>query len=570
MKHEPTNHPHIHRQHDDWDEVHNQMLEVQQKGLIQKKSLAVSEPGDADEKEADEVARKVAGGESATIHGTGGTINRKGEGGAEVTPEFQSKLESSKGDGQSLPENVQQEMGSKMGADFSDVKVHTGSEANAMNENVNAKAFAHGSDIYFGNGNYDLQSSAGKELLAHELVHTVQQGGGVKPKIHRKGNIDQPASVKIIQSRVSDGLDRTGVWDKPTQDGLALESVDYTDHEQILKWLFKDVVGESKIEVQDRIKKIESTKDTLLEIQKILAEAQALDLLIQSLVPSGTYDDHGVQREQKGSYAYFAEEKVKRFIPMILEFRSSDAMKKLEKHDAKAEKTLEDGNFGQSTSNALKSEQLDDELMQELVKDKNLAQQELTTFSYSQDDVKTVDAAMGDQKNPITVKTPGMSLESLLRKGYLKFREVDEVLTGGKGTLPAGSQTQSIGGTNISITATSANYFDGITKIKQVIVQQITGNYTTKNKLQVAGLYLERVRMLLMDFLWADLKRYTDRQLEPDNNADILAAIDLQRQGLKDDLPNYFQILINVGLDYLDISRSGKGILSIHCGGTQG
>jgi hypothetical protein len=63
----------IHRQHDDWDEVHNQLL------AIQKKSLEVSDPNDADEKEADNVARKVVDGQSAEIHGTGGTINRKGE-----------------------------------------------------------------------------------------------------------------------------------------------------------------------------------------------------------------------------------------------------------------------------------------------------------------------------------------------------------------------------------------------------------------------------------------------------------------------------------------------------------
>jgi len=189
----------IHRQHDDWDDVHNQMLDVQQKGLMQKKSLTVSNPGDADEKEADEVAQKVTAGESAAIHGNGGAINRKGEGAAEATPEFQSKLENSKGDGHALPENVQQEMGSKMGADFSNVKVHTGSEANAMNENVSAKAFANGNDIYFGNGNYDTQSSEGKELLAHELVHTVQQQGS--NKISRAYETDDEIVAKIAKEK---------------------------------------------------------------------------------------------------------------------------------------------------------------------------------------------------------------------------------------------------------------------------------------------------------------------------------------------------------------------------------
>ena len=83
---------------------------------------------------------------------------------------------SSKGSGQSLPNNIQKEMSSKMGADLSNVKVHTGASASQMNEEIGAKAFTHGQDIYFKEGQYDPASSEGKHLLAHELVHTVQQG----------------------------------------------------------------------------------------------------------------------------------------------------------------------------------------------------------------------------------------------------------------------------------------------------------------------------------------------------------------------------------------------------------
>lgn len=168
----------IHRQHDDWDEVHHQLM------AIQKKSLQVSNPGDADEQEADTVARKVMSGESVQIHGTGSTINRKGEGAFETTPEFQTRLESSKGSGQSLDKVMRKEMESKMGADFSHVKIHTGGEAHAMNVGVNAKAFAHGNDIYFKQGEYNPQTGGGKELLAHELAHTVQQRNNGK-RIHR-------------------------------------------------------------------------------------------------------------------------------------------------------------------------------------------------------------------------------------------------------------------------------------------------------------------------------------------------------------------------------------------------
>jgi hypothetical protein len=177
----------VQRNQEDWDSVHNQMLALQRQKL-QKKSLEISSPNDPDEQEADQVARSVVSGESAEIHGTGSTINRKAEGSSETTPEFQSKLESSKGGGQSLDDSTKSEMESKMGADFSGVKIHTGSEAQRMSESINAKAFTHGQDVYFKQGEFNTNSQGGKELLAHELVHTVQQGEGkVKPKIQRFG-----------------------------------------------------------------------------------------------------------------------------------------------------------------------------------------------------------------------------------------------------------------------------------------------------------------------------------------------------------------------------------------------
>jgi hypothetical protein len=200
---------HIHRQHDDWDEVHNQLL------AIQKKSLEVSDPNDADEKEADTIARKVMSGESVQIHGAGSTINRKGKGSAETTPEFQSQLESSKGGGQSLDDSTRSEMESKMGADFSGVKIHTGSNAHVMNEGVNAKAFAHGNDIYFRQGEYNPKSNGGKELLAHELAHTKQQAGNVIQRVEWT----EPAPVednpfKRMMSKQTPGLTVPKINDK--------------------------------------------------------------------------------------------------------------------------------------------------------------------------------------------------------------------------------------------------------------------------------------------------------------------------------------------------------------------
>ena len=65
-----------------------------------------------------------------------------------------------------------------LGADFGQVRVHTDSTAVQLNKDVGAQPFVHGNDVYFNAGKYSPDSTAGKELLAHELTHTIQQTGG--------------------------------------------------------------------------------------------------------------------------------------------------------------------------------------------------------------------------------------------------------------------------------------------------------------------------------------------------------------------------------------------------------
>lgn len=94
---------------------------------------------------------------------------------SQVSPRLASQLNSSKGQGSPLPNNVSKEMGQKIGGDFSKVRVHTDDNAVQMNKELGAKAFTHGNDIYFNNSNYNPDSSSGKHLLAHELTHVFQQ-----------------------------------------------------------------------------------------------------------------------------------------------------------------------------------------------------------------------------------------------------------------------------------------------------------------------------------------------------------------------------------------------------------
>lgn len=122
------------------------------------------------------------------------------------------RINSARGRGQSLDASMQKKMGESMGADFSSVRVHTGGEAHQLNEQLNAKAFTTGNDIFFRSGAYSPQSSGGQELLAHELTHVVQQsagevgGGGSTMRVNAPGDqFEQEADsvAKTVTSTAS-------------------------------------------------------------------------------------------------------------------------------------------------------------------------------------------------------------------------------------------------------------------------------------------------------------------------------------------------------------------------------
>ncbi len=105
-------------------------------------------------------------------------LSRKGQGEADVTPEVEEAIQAARGGGQALDRGVRAQMEPAMGADFGGVRVHTGGQADALNRSLSARAFTTGQDIFFKQGEYSPGSSSGRELLAHELTHVVQQNGG--------------------------------------------------------------------------------------------------------------------------------------------------------------------------------------------------------------------------------------------------------------------------------------------------------------------------------------------------------------------------------------------------------
>jgi hypothetical protein len=80
-----------------------------------------------------------------------------------------------KASGQSLDSNTRGFMEPRFGRDFSQVRVHTNSQADASAQAVHASAYTVGNNIVFRHNHYQPASSAGRTLLAHELTHVLQQ-----------------------------------------------------------------------------------------------------------------------------------------------------------------------------------------------------------------------------------------------------------------------------------------------------------------------------------------------------------------------------------------------------------
>lgn len=98
-------------------------------------------------------------------------------GGTEVDTRTAARLRSPSG-GRSMPEDVRRRMEGAFDHDFSGVKVHTGGPAEQLAGDLQATAFTHGEDIYFGRGAFGPGTSSGQHLLAHELTHVVQRREG--------------------------------------------------------------------------------------------------------------------------------------------------------------------------------------------------------------------------------------------------------------------------------------------------------------------------------------------------------------------------------------------------------
>ncbi len=211
---------------------------VVSKPVVQKK-LSIGASDDKYEVEADRMADKVMGMSDTpvkTSKQTGALVQRKcsackkeegiqkkplaesvtpmiqkssqGSSTGEASSALTQQIGSSKGNGNTMDTDTKNFMESRFGTDFSQVAIHTDSQAVKMSRELNAQAFTVGNDIYFNEGMYSPNTTSGKHLLAHELTHTLQQKS-IDSSIQRRLVVHPTHHPGLNSSDPASGLTQT-------------------------------------------------------------------------------------------------------------------------------------------------------------------------------------------------------------------------------------------------------------------------------------------------------------------------------------------------------------------------
>lgn len=152
------------------------------RGAVVQRFANVSSPHDRAEVEAVDASRAVMRMSAPSSAAPIGVRSGRGiqRAVAATAPALNPKPAAAKapgsGGGGNLPAPVRTFMEPRFGADFSGVRVHTDDAAARQSKKIDAAAFTTGRDIHFARGKFQPDTAAGKELIAHELTHTIQQG----------------------------------------------------------------------------------------------------------------------------------------------------------------------------------------------------------------------------------------------------------------------------------------------------------------------------------------------------------------------------------------------------------
>ena len=169
------------------------------------KAVPVSRTSDPAEREAERVSRRVIGMPASVT----APQARRFATAVPAATQVPAALGLGSSTGQPLPRRLRRDMEPRFQADFSNVRLHTGEVAARASRRLNAAAFTAGRDVFFGRGSFQPEAPAGRQLIAHELTHTIQQGAALQT-VHRSVDtaVRERAQPQIVHRLgIQDALD---------------------------------------------------------------------------------------------------------------------------------------------------------------------------------------------------------------------------------------------------------------------------------------------------------------------------------------------------------------------------
>jgi len=193
-----------------------------QKRLGLQTKLKVNEPGDIYEREADRIADQVmaAPAHHAVSRAPPRIQRYSGQSNGQMDAAPASVDLALVSPGRPLEPALRQDMEQRFGYDFSGVRVHSSTAAEQSARDVSANAYTVGHDIVFGAGRFTPGTHAGRDLLAHELGHVVQQRDG-QPMVQRDKKPETKPEEKPAAKAKSDVAIVLGSDEKEDAEGRA-------------------------------------------------------------------------------------------------------------------------------------------------------------------------------------------------------------------------------------------------------------------------------------------------------------------------------------------------------------
>ncbi|MGG6297724.1 DUF4157 domain-containing protein [Leptolyngbya sp. AN02str] len=191
----------------------HELTAAPQAPLVVQPKLMIGAPGDRYEQEADRIAAQVVQQmHSSKPMETSATQKKQvlqpklavhsasSNGRKEVPSEIASGIAEAHRGGHPLDKQILLPMEKALGKDLSHVRVHSSGQADTLNRQLGSRAFTRGQDIFFRQGEYKPSNRSNQHLIAHELVHTIQQESAQQPSSSIYGALHNPSTHIAYES----------------------------------------------------------------------------------------------------------------------------------------------------------------------------------------------------------------------------------------------------------------------------------------------------------------------------------------------------------------------------------